>query len=518
MKNKQGIIPENTSGEYSDEFCIQVKADEFRKTCLFLHKVLRAPVAALFAVDERPVRERFSLYCFFQGIKEKKWIQVKISIPAQDPRFESLAKDIYSASLFEREIKEMFGIIPEGNPDQRRLNLHDEVWPEGHYPLNKDFKNAVSPEELKNIYQFIRVEGSGIFEVPVGPVHAGIIGPGHFRFSVAGEPIINLEARLGFTHRGVEKLFEGKLADETVGLAERVSGDSSFAHSLAFVRALEKISGIQVSQQALFLRGIFAELERMYNHLSGIAGIALDVSFSFPATFAGILKESVLQINSELCASRYLKGINCLGGVKVDLSDSQVIALNDFLENILLDFGDLEQILESSVSFMDRVDSTGILKKKTAHDFGVVGLAARSSGIALDLRKDFPGVYSLAKFKISVQEAGDVLSRLNLRLLEFKESVRLIGYFLDNLPARQDNRVPRFAYKEAGALGYAEGWRGPVLYWVKTSGNGIIERCKIVDPSFHNWQGLTYAVLGDIIPDFPVSNKSFDLSYSGNDL
>ncbi len=500
---------------YSDQICIKVSPQIFKDACFTLHKMLSSPVMMLFASDERRSLNKFVINCVFVSFKRSQWIIVSMDIPQESAYFESLAKTIYSASLFEREIWEMFGIQAKGNPDLRSLHLHDEVWPQGNYPLRKDFQK-MQPGNLGE-YKFARVEGRGVFEVPVGPVHAGIIGPGHFRFSVAGEPIINLEARLGFTHRGVEKLFEGKVCSEAIGLSECVCGDVAFAHSLAFAQALEKISGLTIPPQAAYLRAIFLEFERMYNHVNDIGGMATDVGFSFPAAFASIIKEAILQLNELLTVSRYLKRVNLVGGVSVDIDDTKKHLLLSTLKNIKNDFNQLVKILNGSVSFMDRVDTAGVLKKKTAEDLGVVGLAGRASGIALDLRKYFPGAYKEVGFKMIIQESGDVLARLKVRILEFEESCCLIEEFSQKLIAGQNIRVnPEI--KEGSALGYAEGWRGPVLYWLKTDSAGKIERAKIVDPSFHNWQGLTFAVLGNIIPDFPLCNKSFDLSYSGNDL
>jgi Ni,Fe-hydrogenase III large subunit/Ni,Fe-hydrogenase III component G len=500
--------------DYADEICVQVKPMFFKDACLTLHKSLHSPIMMLFASDEREKLKNFLIHCVFLSSKNGKWITVSMSIPQDDPCFDSLAKSIYSASLFERQIWEMFGIEPKGNPDLRRLNLHDEVWPRNNFPLRKDFKQAC--QGYTGEYKFGRVEGEGIFEVPVGPVHAGIIGPGHFRFSVAGEPIINLETRLGFTHRGVEKLFEGLTVKEAQGLAERISGDSSFAHSLSFVRAAEKISKVAVPVKAELIRGVFLELERMYNHANDIGGMAIDVGFSFPAGLAAIIKEAILQLNESLCASRYLKGVNILAGVIADIDERKKKLILGSLKEIKRDFSELGKILNSSVSFMDRVDTTGVLKKKTAEDLGITGLAARASGIPLDLRKYFSGVYQEEGFKMAIEQTGDVLARLRIRLGEFEESTRLIEGFLSKITPGEKLSVPA-DIKNGNALGYTEAWRGPVLYWLKTQ-DGLVERCKIVEASFHNWQGLSYAVLGNIIPDFPLCNKSFDLSYSGNDL
>ncbi|MFH0732305.1 MAG: NADH-quinone oxidoreductase subunit C [Candidatus Omnitrophota bacterium] len=509
------FTPLSVMQPYADEIAIQAGQKDFKDACHALHKILPSPVMMLFACDERKQRQSFVLRCVFADFKNSRWIIVSADIAHENPSFATLARSMHSASLFEREIKEMFGIEPKDNPDLRRLRLHDEVWPEGNYPLRKDF-NAAQAGNLSD-YKFARVEGEGIFEVPVGPVHAGIIGPGHFRFSVAGEPIINLELRLGFTHRGVEKLFEGKLYTGAVSLSERVSGDSSFAHSLAFTQAAEKISGLTVPARVSILRAIFLELERMYNHVNDIGGIAVDVGFSFPCAYASIIKEAILQLNAGLAGNRYLKNINTVGGVLTDIDETKKQILFDSLKRVKQDFNELVKMLYSSVSFMDRVDATGVLRRKTAEDLGVAGLAARASGIPADLRKYFPGVYSQVKFKMATQESGDVLARLRVRISEFEESVRLVEVFAGKLTESGQLRIiPQI--KEGSGLGFAEGWRGPVLCWLETGPEGLIERCKIVDPSFLNWQGLSFAVLGNIIPDFPLCNKSFDLSYSGNDL
>jgi len=510
-----GFCPSSNEQPYEDEVRLKVCPEDFKDICLILHKILPSPVLMLFACDERKIKGSFLIQCVFVDFKNKEWIIVSMDLPQENPSFDTLAKSIHSASLFEREIWEMFGILPKGNPDLRRLRLHDEVWPAGNYPLRKDFKKIQSSDLSE--YKFVKVDGEGIFEVPVGPVHAGIIGPGHFHFSVAGEPIINLELRLGFTHRGVEKLFEGKFYNDAVGLSECVCGDASFAHSLAFTQAVEKVSGVKVTEQANFSRAIFLELERMYNHVNDIGGIALDVGFSFPQAYASIIKEAILQLNESLSGNRYLRRINVVGGLIRGVDEKKKQLLLEFLKKIKRDFNELVKILNSSVSFMDRVDTTGVLRRRTAEDLGVVGLVARSSGIPTDLRKYFPGVYKLAKFNMFTQESGDVLARLRLRISEFEESIRLIEIFSDKLIQPGELKV-KLEIKEGSALGYVESWRGPVLYYLTISPSGLIERCKIVDPSFLNWQALAFAVLGNIIPDFPLCNKSFDLSYSGNDL
>lgn len=501
-----------------DELYLTVSAADFAGTCSLMHKKLDSPVMTFFAEDLREASGVFALYCGFLSLQTRSWIFVRQNIAQDDPAFDSLAKNIYSASLFEREIKEMFGIMPSGNPDLRRLKLHDEVWPEGYYPLRKDF---IAPRDLPApgpAYRFKRVEGEGIFEIPVGPVHAGIIGPGHFRFSSAGEPIVNLELRLGWTHRGIEKLLEGMDTPEAVKIFERVSGDTAFGYSLAFCRSAEKIFGIDVPVRAQLLRVIYLELERLYNHANDMGGIALDVGFSFPAQFASLIKESILQLNQKISDSRYLKGINAVGGILQDIDKNKAVIIREALGKIEKDIRSLEDMLLTSVSFMDRVDATGILRANTARDLGITGVAARASGIVLDLRKALPGIYDTLSFAAAKEHAGDVASRLRVRIAESKESFSLISQSLEKLGSCSPEIKATGQTKEGIAFGYVEAWRGAVLVWMRLDRDGKIARCKIVDPSFHNWDALSFAVLGNIIPDFPLCNKSFDLSYAGNDL
>jgi Ni,Fe-hydrogenase III large subunit/Ni,Fe-hydrogenase III component G len=505
------------SKNYDNEVYIEVEEAQFNPYCLALHKELVSTVMTMFAEEQN---DHFVVCCGFVAEKFKTWIFVTLVVAKDKPEFPSLARQIYAANLFEREIKEMYGLQPVGNPDGRRLRLHDEVWPQGSYPLRKDFearKDQDKESKQLGAYNFAKVDGEGIFEVPVGPVHAGIIGPGHFRFSVAGEPIINLEIRLGFTHRGIEKLMEGKSASDAVKLSEVVSGVSSMAHSWAFCQAVEKICGVAVPKEANYTRAIYLELERMYNHLAGIGGIALDVGFSQASALASILKESIHQLNGRLTGSRFLKGANLIGGVSKKIGDDEERLILGVFSSITKDFEELKTMLNGSVSFLDRVDTTGWLKKKTAEDFGVLGLAGRASGINFDLRQGFIPAYDDIGFREAISINGDVRARLNVRLEEFEFSMSIIRKFLNDLLG--ENILASNVEARAGfGLGAIEGARGPVLYWLRLDKAGKIERCKIVDPSFRSWLGLSYAVLDNIIPDFPACNKSFDLSYAGNDL
>jgi len=514
---KSGFAAELIS-EAGDEVYIKTNSENYPGTCLLLHKELASPVMIYFAEDNRKKSDVFTLYCGFLGKQIKKWVFAVLDVPKDTPEFPSISKEIVSAQLFEREIREMFGLIPSGSPDERRLRLHEEVWPEGYYPLRKDF---VKPEKIGNTgreYCFDKIEGEGVFEVPVGPVHAGIIGPGHFRFSVAGEPIINLELRLGFTHRGAEKLFEGRTVKDSLKLAECVSGDSAFAHGLAFSLAVEKASGVMVSERTKLNRGICLELERIYNHVNDIGGMAVDVAFSYPQALASVIKENILRLNEKLTGHRYLKGVNSFGSCGFSFEPAIQKEAYEVLRQAENDILVLKEMLFASVSFMDRVDTTGLLHRNTAEDFGITGVAARAAGIKADLRTIFPGVYMKSSFMLARQAKGDVLARLLVRFDEIAVSLRIINEFMQFLAESNKEDVNSSVEKEGTGLGCCEGFRGPVIYWVKLNSEGKVERCKIVDASFNNWQALSYCVLGNIVPDFPLCNKSFDLSYSGGDL
>ncbi len=516
LKNKYNIIPLSENLKQKDEIYITVQPKDFIPACLAVHKSYKSPVMLMFAEDKREEKNCYRINTAFYSIEERYWAYICLDLSEFNPVFPSLGKEIYSAIKFEREIFEMFGITPQESPDLRRLRLHDEVWPEKSFPLRKDFTTAQQNQPTGKSFNFIKGEGIGLFEVPVGPVHAGIIGPGHFRFSVAGEPIINLEIRLGFTHRGVEKLLEGKTLEEGLKLSECVSGDSAFAHSLAFCTAIEKIKGISPTRRAQFLRGIYLELERMYNHANDIGGMALDVGFSFASSFASVIKEIILQLNQNLCGNRYLKGINTLGGVKQNIDQTKEKDILNTLDNLSRDIKEIEKILFSSASLLDRLDPTGVLEKNIAKDLGIVGLSARASGINIDFRSKLEP-YQSAGFSPIVLKTGDALARLNIRIMEFKQSISLIREFIKMLGPEEIIKTES-APVELYGLGTSEGWRGPVLYWIRIDSEEKIERCKIVDPSFCNWIGLSYAAQGEIIPDFPLCNKSFDLSYSGSDL
>ncbi|OGY88071.1 MAG: hypothetical protein A2458_04500 [Candidatus Kerfeldbacteria bacterium RIFOXYC2_FULL_38_9] len=501
-----------------------VPAEEIVEHCQKLYFQDHLALKTITAVDARKESIGFKVLYVF-GIPKENVFLIPFVIVKDNGQeeFPSLAPYIQEAAIYERKIKTFFGLNPLGHPDIRPLLLH-ENWPTDKFPLRKDFAWDTRPEDaIDNTYEFQKVEGEGIYEIPVGPVHAGIIEPGHFRFSMAGEEIVLLEAKLGFVHKGTEKLFEVLPMAEKVKLSERVSGDTSFTHSLALCQAMESLLEIQVPKRAKYLRLIFSELERLANHFNDLGFMMLDTGYSFGGSNGARLREMIMQWNERLTDSRFLRGVNIIGGVTKDISLSTRDELNTALSTIHQDFSEIIAIAEESSSLLNRLDTTGRLDRQIAIDYGVVGVPARALGIAQDARLDYPyAAYDTVPCPLSLAIKGDVRARFSVRVKEVHASFALLEQALNNLSALDANfsvqtdltALPRNAI----AIGIAEGWRGDIVYTVITDNSANITRVDVRDPSFLNWNVLGYAGKDNIVPDFPLINKSFNLSYSGNDL
>ena len=510
--------------------------------CLFVRDELKGKLATMVCSDERRVSGGFVLrYAFDIGDAEDIFVIVTARVQQGDPNsppvFPSISLHLPTATLYEREIRDMFGLVPEGNPDSRPLTLH-EHWPGGVFPLRKEFDLHEKVARVQNRdYRFLKVEGEGVSEIPVGPVHAGIIEPGHFRFSIVGENIVNLETRLFYTHRGVEKLAEGMGLDDVLLLSERISGDEAVANSSAYCQAVEKVSGLVPPPRALQIRAVCAELERIYNHLGTLAGLSTDVGFAYGAARLNILKERMMRLNEEVAGSRLLFGVNRLGGVGIDLPSEKSRLVKDTTDTVLADFNRVVGLLRNDSSVMDRLRGTGIIRPNDAAEMGLVGVAARSSGLDIDTRRDHPyGAYRsitiaphydtprhiIEREVEMATRRGDVLARFETRVEEVVNSVNMIGEVLWNLDSDAELRVPipRETLKPfSHALGYAESHRGQTVHWVMVGEErDRLFRYKVRTASFANWPAIETAVLNDIVADFPLVNKSLDLSYAGNDL
>ena len=485
--------------------------------CAQLYKKWGGRLVSLFADDARQDTQAFHLYYVFALDAAHGFIILRAPVPGDHPTFASLTNALPAVNWQEREIQDLFGLRLEGHPNPRRCALHDD-WP-AVYPLRKDFDLRTDlPQFQGERHKFRQVEGEGVFQVPVGPVHAGIIEPGHFLFSVAGEPVLYLQIRLFYTHKATEKTFENIPIAHGVSLAESISGDSGFAHATAFCHAIERAADVEVPQRARALRSVCLELERLYNHIADVGAIATDVAFVVGNAHAMRLKESVLRLNERLTGNRLLRGMARIGGVRADWNGDQSKAISKLIDELRPDFDSLVNLIRESSSTRDRLETTGILKPETARDLGVVGIAGRASGFDHDLRRDHPhAAYEDLKFTVPVYREGDVLRRMQVRIDEVGQSLSIIEQLLANLsPGPIRVRVPDLP-TNAVALGYVEGWRGEIYHWIRSAGNGRLARCKIKDPSLQNWPALSEAILGNIIPDFPVVNKSFNLSYSGTD-
>ncbi len=392
----------------------------------------------------------FTLAYVFAPPRLAPSVNVLVAVPAAAACFPSLATRSFAASRFEREIHDLFGLVPHGHPDLRRLALH-QYWPEGYHPLRRDAAPRTDFVDTGEPFPFRHVEGEGIFEITVGPVHAGIIEPGHFRFSVEGETIVNLETRLGFVHKGTEKLFEGLALD---------------GHAHCFR-----------------------------------------------------IREELLRLNERLTGHRLLRGAVVPGGVTGPIVTASLPEAATTVEKLVAEFVEIARLCLDNTTVLERLQGTGRLSPSTAAEMQVVGLVGRASGIDADVRRDAPfAAYGEAEVRVPLYETGDVWARTMVRIDEAREAARLVRTTAGR-GAEGATRVPLPPLTAgAHAIGLVEAWRGPIWHWVWADGPASLNRVKVVDPSFRNWPALEYAVLKNIVPDFPLCNKSFNLSYSGNDL
>ncbi len=501
----------------------EVNATDIARVILTLKKTHRLPLKTVAASDERASGRGFRIYYVFGIPKEDRFLIPYISIHSDQGSFPSLTPEDQEFSLYEREILTFFGLVPEGHPEPERITLHVENFPKDIHPLRKEFRwDARSTEpKVKEWATFKHYAGEGVYEIPVGPVHAGIIEPGHFRFSVLGEEILRLEPRLGYVHKGTEKLFEVLSSEQRVDLAERISGDSSFHHALAYCQAIETLADASVPKRALYLRTVCAELERLANHFNDLAFIMLDTGLAFGGSQGTRLRERVMQWHERLTGHRFLRGILTPGGLKKDISNEHLKALKTDLVDLENDFLEVMGAVSESLSLLNRLQNTGRLERAIGEDHGVVGIAARAIGVERDARVDFPyAAYEMLHFSVPTELGGDVYARYQVREREVHQAFKILHQAIDHVVSNAGpiaigiNRLTPHAH----AVAIAEGWRGDIVYFIVTDEQGAIARVKVRDPSFLNWSIFPYLVTNDMVPDFPLINKSLNLSYSGNDL
>lgn len=463
------------------------------------------------------------LVSIFGSVDEagKPWVQYILDVDNREYRVlkvpadgtvPSAASITPAAAWYERELHDQFGIQIDGHPDPRPLVFHQN-WPEGVHPLRGDSGHV--PWE-KGEYHFLKVDGVGVCEVPVGPVHAGIIEPGHFRFSVVGDTILHLELRHFYTHKGTERLFQGTPVMNGVMIAESVSGDNCFSHAVAYSQAVEVACNVATPQRAQGIRLVGQEMERLIAHIGDAGALCGDVGFSVPAAYTSRLKEALLQESANIFGTRYWRTISIPGGVSKDISSDNARRLRETIKAVGRDFAVLAQMILDTPSVQNRFESTGILKPEIARDLAVVGPVARASGIHVDVRHDHPyGAYRTWASKPVTYHYGDVLARARIRIDEVAASVSLLDEVLQNLPTGEI-LVGIDEQADATSFSAVESPRGELLYWLDIR-RGKIARCHIKSPSFQNWPALPLTMPGNIIADFPLINKSFNLSYSGCD-
>lgn len=435
-----------------------------------------------------------------------------ISVDCMDGRYPSVGQRHPPAMRLERAARDLFGIEPAGLPDRRPWLDHGR-WGVRH-PLGDHKTEAVAERPP---YGFLPAEGESLHHIPVGPVHAGIIEPGHFRFTANGETVVRLEERLGYVHKGIEGLMAGADLERAAKLAGRTSGDSTVAYQLAFARAVEAALALEVPQRAHWLRALMAELERLANHLGDIGAICNDAAFALMHAHCGILREQVLRANDACFDHRLMRDRIVPGGVIGDVAEGGIAALRALLAEVRRRFPALVELYDNTASLQDRTAGTGVLTPDLARRFGAGGFVGRASGRAFDARKlpDQPP-YDRLRFDVPVLDDGDVNARVWIRVREVEQSLSLIEQILDRLP---DGAVRAEVEPGSGeGLALVEGFRGDVLVWLRLDAGGRVARCHLRDPSWFQWPLLEAVIEGNIVADFPLCNKSFNCSYSGHDL
>lgn len=434
-----------------------------------------------------------------------------ISLDCPKPRFPSVAARHAPASRLERTVHDLFGLAPTALPDERMWLDH------GRWGLRSPLGASRKSRASGAPYRFLPAEGESLHQIPVGPVHAGIIEPGHFRFTANGETVVRLEERLGYVHKGIEGLMAGADLDRAAKLAGRTSGDSTVAYAIAFSRAVEAALDIEAPQRARWLRALMAELERLANHLGDIGAICNDAAFALMHAHCGVLRERVLRTADRCFGHRLMRDRVLPGGVAVDLDQQGRNALDALLGNIRRRFPALVELYDNTASLLDRTVGTGVLKPALARQYGAGGYVGRGSGRSFDARRQ-PGYppYDSLNFEVPVRDDGDVDARVWIRIREVEQSLSLLDQILARLP---DGPLQAELQPRAGeGMALVEGFRGDILIWVRLDPDGKVSRCHLRDPSWFQWPLLEAVIEGNIVADFPLCNKSFNCSYSGHDL
>lgn len=457
-----------------------------------------------------PDDEGVELWCVLSGANSR----ITVIRSWTDERIPSLTEVCPEVHLFEREIAEQCGVIIDDHPWFKPVRYHAAMR-RGHDAWGRDEHNAILP----SVGDFYRLSGDETHEVAVGPVHAGIIEPGHFRFQCHGEKVFHLEISLGYQHRGIEKAIPSASPQAAMAMMETIAGDTTIGHASAYAMIMEGLSGTEPSTVAESIRTIGLELERLANHCGDLGALAGDVGYLPTMSYCGRIRGDFLNMTAVLCGSRFGRGLIRPGGVGFGCSAEQVMELLKRLDAARRDYSNAVELLWESASVMARFANTGLVKKEDALALGLVGPAARACGIDRDVRRDHPfGLYRACQLPVVTEPGGDVLARAQTRWRESQASQEYIHDRLNTLTDGKLLKPCRQTGSDLISVALVEGWRGEICHTAVTDKNGRLLRYKITDPSFHNWNGLAMALRNEQISDFPLCNKSFNLSYCGFDL
>ena len=480
-------------------------------------------LVALWGSDRRDVDaacEGFVVYAAYAARDGLAVVRVLAS--NEPPEYPALSTRYPSAVRMQRALFDLLGVRARSINDEisvdQRPWLRHAAWPADFFPLRRGGATRHFDTRQEN-YPFVAVAGDGVHEIPVGPIHAGIIEPGHFRFSVVGEKVLRLEQRLGYVHKGIDKLFDGMPLSQGHRLAGRVSGDSTVAYAWAYAMAAEAATRCVIPPRTEWLRALLLERERVANHLGDLGALGNDAGLAFGLAQFSRLREQWLRVNSEVFGHRLLMDGIVPGGVATDLNSGGRAQIRQQCLDVEKEVLRLRAIYDEHAGLQDRFQTTGIVTPELAARLGLCGLAGRASGQAHDLRVDFPlPPYDRFDVKLAFDTRGDVAARVAVRFDELAESLRLIRLIADEMPEGEVRIALPSIDSDSFGIGWVEGWRGEVMVALETDTLGRVRRCHCHDPSWQNWPLLEHAVLGNIVPDFPLINKSFNLSYAGHDL
>jgi Ni,Fe-hydrogenase III large subunit/Ni,Fe-hydrogenase III component G len=506
------ICSMNENGDQETIFLIEKK--HLPEVCQFLHDEKHGRLFTMVGNDEREMNGNFALYYVFSFDSFHYFVTVKTLVDPLDMSFPSVTLVLPAANWYEREVKDLLGLRPQGHPDPRPLVLHGD-WPEDVHPLKKDYPFDMHAPRVESRESFMAYDSEDVTEVPVGPIHAGIIEPGHFRFGTVGDTILHLDARLFFTHRGLEKASEGMPLAKALFLAERICGVCALSHSVAFAQAVESAGNVQIPPRAKYLRTLFLEMERLYNHIGDVGNICAGFGFQVGVSQGARLKEELQQLNESVTGHRYLRGVVSLGGTRIDITQQDCEEIGKKLQCLKDDFTEVANLLLTHDIAINRMAKTGILRLQYANDLEVVGVAARASGRPIDIRQGQPyAVYDHIQFQVPVCQEGDVLARIRIRIDEIYQSFSIIEQVLTQLPSGEIlTEIPKLEpYRTA--MGWCESPRGETVHWVMIGHNNTIYRYRIRSATYSNWPAVPLTMEGNIVPDFPLINKSFELCYA----